>query len=400
MNYIQRQNYIDKLIAFKDKEIIKVITGIRRSGKSTLLKIFQDYLRTNGITEKQIISLNLEDYDNKSLKDETQLYKFIKSRLNNGCKTYLFIDEIQQCPNFPAIIDSLTLNPDIDIYITGSNAKLLSGEIATLLTGRYVEISILPLSFKEYLSAFPETKYLMPIYNQYSVYGAFPYTLQLLQQPNTITDYLKSLYNTIVVKDITNRHKIQDTLILENIVEFLFDNIGNPVSAKKIADTLTANGRKIDGKTVDKYLSALLESFIIYRAQRYDLKGRQYLKTQEKYYVADPGLRYALLGKSGQDVGHVLENIVYLELIRRGYTVYVGKLNSLEIDFVAMNTEGINYFQVSASVRDTGTLERELSPLQKIKDNYPKFLLTLDEDPDGNYSGIQRLNVLSWLLNK
>lgn len=398
MNTIIRKEHLDKLIALKDKQIIKVITGIRRCGKSTLMEQFRDHLQENGVTDAQIIFINLEDYDNKELRQPDALHKYIKERLVKGKMTYIFIDEVQQCKEFPEVIDSLFIKPDTDIYLTGSNAVMLSSEIATMLSGRYVEISMLPLSFKEFVSASDSNRSLSGNYRDYVEYGSFPYVLQLKDQPKEIRDYLDSLFNTIVVKDIASRKKITDVMMLESVVRFVYDNIGNPLSTKKIADTMTSDGRKIDAKTVEKYLDALISCFAVYKAERYNVKCKQRLKTQEKYYATDIGLRYVLLGSQSTDVGRILENIVYLELLRRGYEVYVGKIDNLEVDFVAIDDKRTTYYQVAATVRDSKTLERELSPLQKINDHYPKYILTLDDDPDADYDGIRRINALEWLV--
>lgn len=400
MKMIKRQEYIDKLTALKDKNIIKVVTGIRRCGKSTLMEMFQDCLREQGVDKDRIISINLEDYDFFELRDPAKLHAYVKERLSETEMTYIFIDEIQHCENFPDVVDSLYIRKNVDIYLTGSNAYMLSSEIATLISGRYIEIQMLPLSFAEFVEGTGGRIELPKKYTRYIENSSFPYTLALKEQPKEIKDYLEGIYNTIVIKDITNRKKIQDSMMLESVIRFIADNIGNPLSTKKIADTMTSDGRKIDVKTVEKYISGLMESFIVYRAKRYNIKGKQYLKTLEKYYFVDVGLRYALLGKSGTDVGHILENVVYLELLRRGYDVYVGQIGELEVDFVAMNADGKTYFQVSATVRDENTLKRELASLQKISDNYPKYILTLDDDPDADYEGIRRINALEWLLGK
>lgn len=398
MERINRKEYLEKLVALKDKNIIKVITGIRRCGKSTLMEMFQDYLKAQGVPEERIISINLEDYDYIELREPAKLHAYVKERLVKDEMTYVFIDEIQHCERFPDVVDSLHIKKNVDVYLTGSNAYMLSSEIATLISGRYIEIQMLPLSFKEYIDGIGERSELSKKYLNYIENSSFPYTMALTGQPKEIRDYLEGIYNTIVVKDISSRKKIQDTMMLESVTRFLMDNIGNPLSTKKIADTMTSDGRKIDVKTVEKYISGLLESFIVYKANRYNIKGKQYLKTLEKYYVVDIGLRYMLLGKRGTDVGHILENVVYLELLRRGYDVYIGQMGELEVDFVAMNADGKTYFQVAASVRDEKTLERELASLQKINDHYPKYILTLDEDPDADYDGIRRINALEWLL--
>lgn len=403
MQEIERIQFSERLEKYKDKHIIKVITGIRRCGKSTLLKMFRNKLLKNGVHENQIIYLNFEDFDNYELLNPKNLHDYIKNHLVKDKMNYIFLDEIQNVREFQRVIDSIFLNDNADIYITGSNAYLLSGELATLISGRYVTIEMLPLSFKEF---FQTQKNLSrtEIYRLYVELSSFPYALNFLEdekgtfERKAVLDYLSGVYSTIVLKDVVLREKISDTKMLESVVRFIFDSIGNPISSKKIADTMTSSGRKIDTKTVEKYLSALQESFIIYEAKRYDAKGKTYLKLLEKYYAADIGLRFLLLGQKANDVGHILENVVYLELIRRGYSVFVGKVDDTEIDFVAQNSLGNTYIQVSASVRDENTLKRELRPLQALNDNYPKILLTLDEDPDCDYNGIQKRNVLDWLL--
>lgn len=396
--WIVREAYLNKLIALKDKQLIKVITGVRRSGKSTLLEIFQEYLVGHGIEREQIISINFEDYEYRYLRNPDQLYQYIKERLSENSYTYIFLDEIQHVDNFQEVVDGLYIKKNVDIYITGSNANMLSGELATLLSGRYVEISILPLSFKEYAENVADNKTLMQKYNDYITYGSFPYVLELEKNPGEVQDYIEGIYNTVVVKDIIGRKRVTDPMMLESIVLFTLDNIGNQLSTKKIADTMTSAGRKIDVRTVEKYINSLQECYILYQARRYNIKGKQLLRSLEKYYAVDMGLRYAMLGSKSFDVGHVLENVVYLELLRRGYKVYVGKVDELEVDFVAVKPQGITYFQVSATVRDSKTLERELASLKAINDSHPKYLLTLDEDPDANYDGIIRTNVLNWLM--
>lgn len=400
MSDIERTEFLNKLKAYKDKQVIKVITGIRRCGKSTLMKMFMNYLLENGVDKNQIIFLNFEDFDNYELLDPKKLHAYIKERLVSGKMTYVFLDEIQNVQDFQRVVDSLFLNPQIDIYMTGSNAYLLSGELATLLSGRYVTIEMLPLSFREFVQALGDDSKLSlsEKYKQYVLRSSFPYVLNLGEDINEVLDYLNGVYSTIVLKDVVYRFKITDTKMLESVVRFVFDNVGNPLSSKRIADTMTSAGRKIDVKTVEKYITALQQSFIVYEAKRYDVKGKEYLKLMEKYYAVDIGLRFLLLGQKANDVGHILENVVYLELIRRGYKVFIGKVDDTEIDFVAQNYEGNLYIQVSATVRDTTTLERELKPLQAVKDNYPKLLLTLDDDPTVDFNGIKQINVLEWLL--
>lgn len=397
MRMVERIEYLERLIAFKDKQVIKIITGIRRCGKSTLLEMFQTYLLGSGVDEEQIIVINFEDYDFIDLVEPKNLYAYIKERLLPHKRMYLFFDEIQHVKDFQRVVDSLYIKKDLDIYITGSNAHMLSGELATLLSGRYVEISMLPLSFKEYVSATGEAN-LMKAYREYTESSSFPYALELRYDFKILQDYLRGIYSTIVLKDIMQRNKIVEPMMLESMLRFVFDNIGNQLSTKKIADTMTSEGRKIDIRTVERYLTAFMESYVVYEAKRYNIKGKQYLKTLEKYYAVDVGLRTMLLGKRGFDAGRILENIVYLELLRRGYDVYVGKVGDMEVDFVAMNRDGLVYYQVAATVRDENTLKRELKSLQAINDSYPKIILTLDEDPEADYDGIRRMSALDWLV--
>ncbi len=395
---LQRTEYLNRLIGFRDKQLIKIITGIRRCGKSTLLELYQDWLKQQGVEERQIISINFEDIDYEELTDYKRLYSYLKERLIPGKMTYVFLDEIQHVKDFPRAVDSLFIKKNVDLYLTGSNAYMLSSEIATLISGRYVQIEMLPLSFREYMESTGSMEDRSTKYVEYLENSSFPYALELKGQPNELRDYLEGIYNTILVKDIVSRKKITDTMMLKSILRFVFDNIGSPLSSKKIADTMTSDGRKIDAKTVERYLEALSESYIIYQAKRYNIKGKQYLKTLEKYYVVDIGLRFMLLGSRQADAGHILENVVYLELLRRGYDVSVGKVDEYEVDFVAQNSRGTTYFQVALSVRNEQTLERELRPLMMIRDHYPKFILTLDDDPEAQYDGIRRVNARDWLL--
>jgi len=396
---IKREEYLERLRNLKQKKLIKILTGIRRCGKSTVLEMFKNELLKNGVDENQIIFINFEDYENKSLRNPDVLYKHIKKLLTSKMN-YIFLDEIQRVENFPEVVDSLYIKDNVDLYLTGSNSSLLSSEIATLISGRYVEIKMQPFSFAEFVMATGQSENLSKAYRQYIETSSFPYVLELLQTPQEINSYLEGIYNTILVKDIIDRKKIADTNVLKSVTQFIFDNIGLELSSKKIADTLTSNGRKSDPKTIEKYVSSLEESFIIHKVTRYNIKGKEYLKSLEKYYVSDIGLRNFMLGKKAMDVGHILENIIYLELLRRGYSVYVGKIDDMEIDFVAQNQQGNFYIQVAASVRDENTLKRELRSLQAIKDNYPKILLTLDDDPEGDYEGITRTNALDWLVGK
>ncbi len=392
---IERLEYLDDLKRWKDKDLIKVITGIRRCGKSTLFEIFINYLKSEGINEDHIISINLEspDYYFNSYKE---LYDYVKEKIVDDGKYYVFLDEVQVVDSFQKAVDGLYIKKNIDVYITGSNAYLLSGELATLLSGRYIEIKMLPLSFKEYRNYYnvdgDEKLYLKYINN-----SSFPYALKL-DNTSEVDKYLDSIYNTIIVKDIAIRKKIADTGMLKSVTEFMFSSIGSSLSIKKIADTLTSNGRSISVHTVESYLDSLTESYIFSKVPRYDVKGKQYLQSGEKYYATDVTMRYAILGRKNLDVGHILENIVYLELIRRGYKVYTGKIGEKEVDFVAENKEGFTYFQVAYTTRDTETLDRELNSLKNITDHYPKFILTMDIDPEVDYDGIRKMNVLDWLL--
>lgn len=401
MQLIKRKEYLKQLINWRDKKVIKVITGVRRCGKSTLMDLYKSCLLEQGVANEQIISINFEDYDYIDLLEPRNFYAYVKERiLSDGRMTYCFFDEIQNVKDFERVVDSLYIKPNVDIYITGSNAYMLSSELATLLSGRYVEIKMLPLSFKEYVEASGDERELARKYRSYIETSSFPYVLDMKQDARVIREYLNGIYNTIVVKDITQRNKFPDTMMLESVLRFAYDNIGNILSTKKIADTMTSDGRKIDTKTVEKYLNALMESYMLYQCKRYNIKGKQYLKTLGKYYAVDMGMRKVLLGSKAMDAGHILENIVYLELLRRGYDVYIGKVDDLEVDFVAMDDKWMTYYQVSATVRDEKTLKRELASLQSINDNYPKILLTLDDDPEMEYAGIRKINALDWLLGK
>ncbi len=397
---IDRNEYLNVLKRFKDKELIKVITGIRRCGKSTLLEIYKDYLLNNGVTVDQIISINLEDLKYNFIEDYMSLYNYINDKLISNKKNYVFIDEVQKINEFQKVVDSLYIKKNVDIYITGSNANLLSSELATLLSGRYIEVKMLPLSFKEYKDAY---KHLNndDLYQKYISFGSLPYTTT----EDDVSMYLSSIYNDIIIKDVMIRKKIADEAMLKSVSNFLMDNIGNLVSPNYIATTMTNDGRDINVRTVERYLEGLTESFFLYKASRFDIKGKQYLKTGEKYYVADLGLRYFILGRKIGDYGHILENIVYLELLRRRYDVFIGKVDEYEVDFVALNNDGRIYVQVAETLKgidgnDTRIIDRELRPLKKINDNYSKLILTSDKTPLANEDGIIIRNVFDWLLDK
>ena len=400
---IERNEYLDVLKRFKDKELIKVITGIRRCGKSTLLEMYKDYLLDSGINEDQIISINLEDLKYNFIEDFMSLYNYINDNIKSDRKNYVFIDEVQRVNEFQKAVDSLYIKKNVDIYITGSNANLLSSELATLLSGRYIEVKMLPLSFKEYKDAYKELNN-DELYQKYISYGSLPYTTYL-DTEDDVSMYLSRIYNDIIIKDVMTRKKIQDETMLRSVANFVMDNIGNIVSTNNIANTMTSDGRDINVRTVERYLEGFAESFFLYKASRYDIKRKQYLKTGEKYYVSDLGLRYFILGRKIGDYGHVLENVVYLELIRRGYDVYIGKVDENEVDFVAINNDGKLYVQVADTLKgtdenDTKTIDRELKALRKIDDNYEKIILTSDKIPLANEDGIKIRNVFDWLLDK
>ncbi len=399
---IERAEYLEQLKNFKDKDLIKVVTGIRRCGKSTLFELFINYLKETGINDNQIIKINLEDAE-YNFSNYVDLYSYVNKKINSEDKYYVFLDEVQNVPMFQKAVDSLYIKKNVDVYITGSNAYLLSGELATLLSGRYVEIKLLPLSFKEYLSAFNNLeKSRYEYFLDYMRNGGMPGNIPILKDnPNDLDMYLEGIFTTVVYKDIITRNNITDKMLLESVLRFVFDSIGSPISTKKISDTLTSRGMPTSNHTVENYITAFIDSFLIYKAERFDVKGKNLLVRDYKYYVVDQGLRSYLLGKkASSDMGHILENIVYLELLRRGYKVYVGKVDDLEIDFVAENREGLKYYQVALSLRDEKVLERELKSLQRTGDHYPKYLITLDMDLEADYDGITKINVIDWLLKE
>jgi predicted AAA+ superfamily ATPase len=369
-----------------------------------LFEIYRRWLLSHGVKKGQIIAINFEDIENEHLTDYRALYDHLKPLLKTNMMNYIFLDEIQHVRQFEKTVDSLFIRKNVDLYITGSNAWFMSGEIATLLSGRYIELKMLPLSFSEFCAGTvhpaSRPKTTAQLYAAYLRESSFPYTIQLAGSMKDITEYLEGIYNSVLLKDVVARQKIADVMMLESVVRFVFHNIGSPLSVTKIANTLTSGGRKIDQKTVEKYLKGLTDSLILYQAKRYNIKGKQYLATLEKYYVVDMGLRRMVLGKRSQDAGHILENIVYLELIRRGYDVYVGQAGDFEVDFVAMKPEGMVYIQAAATVRENATLQRELNSLRRVDDNYPKLIITLDEDPEADYDGIRVVNALEWLLRR
>jgi predicted AAA+ superfamily ATPase len=400
---INRNNYTSRLKKLRDKNLIKVITGVRRSGKSTLFQLFQNELLGSGVDKPQIQAYNFEDPEVNKITDWRAVYDLIKSKLVIGKQNYIFLDEIQTLPEWEKLADGLFINDNVDLYVTGSNAFLLSGELATLLSGRYITTNVLPLSFAEYAEAFP-TENKDRLFGRFLVSSAMPETLDLMQDsPDLVDDYLRDVYTSIVQKDIKNRYEIRDMANFEKVIKFMLDNVGNFVTAKSIADSLNANNKThqtaISHKTIDKYLSYLTAAYLLYKVDRYDIKGKQLLKTQDKYYAVDLGFRNALLGQETDlDLGHKLENLVFLELRRRyNGQILVGRTDNKEVDFVVQ--DGVNrfYYQVALTVKDSQTLARELEPLQKIRDNYQKFLITTDYD-NSVFEGIRKTNVIDWLL--
>ena len=403
---IQRLEYLEQLKKWKDEQVIKVVTGIRRCGKSTLLKMYREYLKSSGVEAEQIISINFEELEYEELLDYKALYGYLKDRLHESKTTYIFLDEIQLVDSFQKAIDSLYVKQNVDVYLTGSNAYLLSGELATLLSGRYVEIKMLPLSFSEYCQAKGERGN-DALLAEYMKNGGLPYVSTLGGDSDKIHTYFEGIYNTVIIKDIEerqrrresdpNKRKITDIVLLRNISKFLASSVGSPISVKSISDYVTSGGRKISQNTVNDYVEALVEPYIFYPAERFDILGKQLLKKNQKMYIVDLGLRSYLLARHGYDLGYSLENVIYLELLRRGYSVNVGKVGNTEVDFVARKNGEIFYYQVTASMTEASTFEREMAPLKEINDNYPKTVITLDRFTLGNYDGITVVNAVDWL---
>ena len=399
---IKRENYLKKIIAAKDTEFIKVITGVRRSGKSTLLLMFQEYLLNNGVKKNNIIYINFESAMYDEIKNYKDLYKYIKEKISKG-KYYLLLDEIQNVESWEKAINSFKVDFNMDIYITGSNAYLLSSELSTLLSGRYLEIKMYPLSFKEFLlfNNYDNTNLEEKFY-EYVKYGGLPAITLIKDNDELVLSYLNDIYNSIIKKDIMDRNNIKDSVLLENIIKYLLNNIGSPISATKISDYLNSNKiiDKSNHQTIDNYLSMLEKSFIIYKADRTDIKSKSLLKTLGKYYVCDTGIRNIILGFRNINEGHLLENIVYLELLRRGYRVNIGKTNNYEVDFVAENPNYIKYYQVTQSLNSEEVRTRELRSLENINDNYEKIILTMDKTINNDYNGIKVMNIIDWLLKE
>lgn len=406
---VERTEYLEKLKLWKNENIIKVVTGIRRCGKSTLLKQYKNYLTETGIPETQIIFINFEELEYDDLLNYKSLYQYIISKLVLNKPTYIFLDEIQKVSDFEKAVDSLYVKDNVDIYITGSNSFLLSGELATLLSGRYVEISMLPLSFSEYYELRGKEN---PdeLFADFLKDGGFPYIASMDRVNEKIDMYLEGIYNTVIVKDIEERQqrreknsdkrKVNDIALLKKISKFLAGSVGSPISVRSVSDYIVSSGRKISPNTVGDYLEALVESYVFYPVERYDVLGKQLLKMNQKLYIVDLGLRRHLLARKSYDLGFSLENIIFLELLRRGYSVNIGKVGNSEVDFIAEKNDRLHYFQVTASLTDENTFNREISPLQNLSDNYPKTILTLDRFTIGDYKGIEVVNAVDWLLNK
>lgn len=396
----KRDFYLSQLIQFKDKPLIKVITGMRRCGKSSLLSLFKEYLKARRVTERQIIFMNFESMEYDSIKTHKDLYAYLKTRINNTKKTYLLLDEIQYVSNWERAINSFATDLNVDIYITGSNAYLLSSDLSTLLSGRYVEIHTYPLSFKEYLSFLaPSADSQEQQFQDYLAFGGLPLVAEFNHRPELIHPFLSGVINTVIVKDVVQRNEVRDVALLENVLRFIADNIGKPLSTKKISDYLNSAGRKVSTETIDNYLQMLEKAFIIYKAQRFDIKGKLFLKTLEKYYICDLGIRNHLLGLRNAHYGFVLENVIFFELLRRGYTVSIGKIGTLEVDFIAEKSTEKIYYQIATTLHNEETLHRELASLRAIPDHYPKVILTMDTPFTVDTEGIRIINIIDFLLS-
>ena len=405
---VERKEYLASLINWKDEQVIKVITGIRRCGKSTLLEQYQSWLIKHDVSKEQIVAINFEDLEYEELLDYKKLYAYIKDHITPDRMTYIFLDEIQRVQSFEKVVDSIYIQQNVDVYITGSNSYMLSGDLSTFLSGRYVEIKMLPLSFSEFLEINNGDR--MQAFREYLKYGGLPYIASMNRTSEKVDVYMEGVYNTVIIKDIeerqarkeseSNSRKINDVALLKSIAKYFASVVGSPVSIKSITDYLSSNCRKVSPNTVDDYVGALSEAFIFYPAERIDVIGKQALKTNKKFYVVDLGLRNHILPRTTYDLGFSLENIVYLELLRRGYKVFVGKNGNTEVDFVAEKLNTYEYFQVTADMSSEETFKREMRPLENIKDNYRKVVLTSDVLTLGNYNGIEVINIVDWLLER
>lgn len=402
MHKILRKTELDKLSVLKDKNLIKVVTGVRRAGKSTLLLQFQELLKEENPNVSLIfINMDLPEFRFLAEKNWKEIYDYIKNLLQRNVTNYVFIDEIQNIPEFEKLLEGLFVTPNIDLYVTGSNAYLLSSELATILTGRAFEINILPFSFAEYLEFTGKTSSPDRAFAEYMRIGGFPESVGFAESGESFAyEYLKTVFQNIYENDIQKRHTIYYETSYNEVVNFLIDSVGSSVSARNIAKTLTANGKKIDNKTVSRYIDTLVESYLFYKVNRYDIKGKQHLATQEKYYLVDLGLRYALLGRElVADAGHLLENVIFLELLRRNYQIWIGKTDNLEVDFVVRDKNGYTrYIQVAYTVKERKTLERELAPFNKIPDFNERLLITMDYET-GSHNGVKQINAIDWFLN-
>ena len=400
---IERKEYLKQLLSWKDQSIIKVLTGIRRCGKSTILKLYQEYLLNNGIDPSQIISINFEELEYEDLQDYKKLYQYIKDRLVENKMMYIFLDEIQNVPSYEKVVDSLHVKENIDIYITGSNSYIFSGQLATYLSGRYIEIPVLPLSFKE---IYNPQKNKEEAFQKYIKTGGFPYINQIQLLNEQIDMYLEGIYNTVIVKDIEERinrknsKNVTDIALLKAISKYLSSVVGSPVSIRSITNYFKSNERTTSPNTISNYVEALCESYLYYPVEVMDVSGKEVLKSNKKYYIVDPGIRNYILPKQFYDLGFTIENIVYLELLRRRYNVNIGRNGRTEVDFIAKRNDVYTYIQVTASLVDENTFNREIRPLQQIEDNYEKIILTLDRYTLGNYEGIKVINIVDWLLEE
>lgn len=400
---IKRKEYLKQLLSWKDQSIIKVLTGIRRCGKSTILKSYQEYLLNNGIDPSQIISINFEELEYEDLQDYKKLYQYIKDRLVENKMMYIFLDEIQNVPSYEKVVDSLHVKENIDIYITGSNSYMFSGQLATYLSGRYIEIPVLPLSFKEVYN--PQTNK-EEAFQKYIKTGGFPYINQIQLLNEQIDMYLEGIYNTVIVKDIEERinrknsKSVTDIALLKAISKYLSSVVGSPVSIRSITNYFKSNKRTTSPNTISNYVEALCESYLYYPVEVMDISGKEVLKSNKKYYIVDPGIRNYILPKQFYDLGFTIENIVYLELLRRRYNVNIGRSGRTEVDFIAKRNDVYTYIQVTASLVDENTFNREIRPLKQIEDNYEKIILTLDRYTLGNYEGIKVINIIDWLLEE